>query len=158
VIDAQRRVGVLRRRTAGILGLLIVQFLIGMAVNLYVTIPTHHAGAGSGPYLSGALASVLWSFSSGLPLLIIHVVIGILLLLNGIELVLHAVRSRLGPAPVWLAALGLTAILFAAFNGASFLKYNQNISSMLMSVGFAVAVVSYVLLLSLSTRPEGNPA
>ncbi|MGO8685916.1 MAG: hypothetical protein ACLQT7_01845 [Candidatus Dormibacteria bacterium] len=147
---AAHRLGVLRRRTTGTLGVLLVQFLVGMSVNLYVTIPTHHAGAGSGPYLSGALASVLWSFTSGLPLLIAHVVIGIVLLLNGIELVLHAVRSRRGPAPIWLAAGGLTAILFAGFNGASFLKYDQNISSMLMAVGFAVAVACYVAILAVT--------
>jgi len=150
MVEIDRRVGVLRRRTATTLVLLVVQFVVGMSVNLYVTIPTHHPGAGSGPYLSGAVASVLWSFSSGLPLLIIHVVIGIVLLLNGVELVLHAVRSHRGPAPTWLAAVGLAAILFAGFNGASFLKYNLNISPMLMSVGFAVAVVCYVVILSLA--------
>ncbi|MGP8161362.1 MAG: hypothetical protein ACLQGJ_09125 [Candidatus Dormibacteria bacterium] len=144
---AGRRLGVLRRRTTATLGVLLVQFLVGMACNLYVTIPTHHPGSGSGPYLSGALASVLWSFTSGLPLLIVHIAVGIVLLLNGIELIVHAVRSRRGPAPVWLAAGGLTAILFAGFNGASLLKYNLNISSMLMAVGFAVAVACYVAML-----------
>ena len=129
--------------------LLVVQFLFGVSVNLYVTIPTHHPGAGSGPYLSGAVSSVLWSFSSGLPLLIVHVVIGVLLFLSGIELVVHSVRAGRRPV-IWLAAVGLMAIIFAGFNGASFLKYNLNISSMLMSVGFAVAVVCYVVILGLS--------
>jgi hypothetical protein len=147
---ARRRLGVLRRRTAATLVLLAIQFLVGMSLNLYVTIPTHHAGAGSGPYLSGALASVLWSFTSGLPLLIVHVVIGILLLLSAVELVVHAVRSRRGAVAVWLAAVGLAAIIFAGFNGASFLKYNLDISSMLMSVGFALAVVCYGGLLSIA--------
>lgn len=147
---AGHRLTVLRRRTAATLVLLAVQFLVGMSVNLYVTIPTHHSGAGSGPYLSGALASVLWSFSSGLPLLIVHVAIGVLLLLSSVELLVHAVRSGRGAAPIWLAAGGLIAIIFAGFNGASFLKYNLDISSMLMSVGFAVAVVCYVGLLSIA--------
>jgi len=150
VAIAERRLGVLRRRATATLVVLLVQFLVGMAVNLYVTIPTRHPGAGSGPYLSGALASVLWSFSSGLPLLIVHVAIGAVLLLSGIELVVHAARSRHGPALVWLAAGGLVAILFAGFNGASFLKYDQNISSMLMSVGFAGAVACYLALLVLA--------
>ncbi len=61
----------------------------------------------------------------------------------------HSVRAG-RRAAVWLAAAGLTAIIFAGFNGASFLKYNLNISSMLMSVGFAVAVVCYVVILSLA--------
>jgi uncharacterized membrane protein SirB2 len=147
---AQHRLGVLRRRTAATLALLTIQFVVGMSLNLYVTIPTHHPGAGSGPYLSGAWASFLWSFASGLPLLIIHVVIGILLLLSAVELVVHAMRSRRGAAATWLAAGGLLAIIFAGFNGASFLKYNLDISSMLMSVGFAVAVLCYVGLLSIA--------
>jgi hypothetical protein len=149
MVEIDRRVGVLRRRTATTLVLLVVQFVVGMSVNLYVTIPTHHPGAGSGPYLSGALASLLWSFSSGLPLLIVHVLIGLLLLLSAIELVVHAVRAGHRVA-VWLASLGLTAIIFAGFNGASFLKYSLAISSMLMSVGFAVAVVCYVVILTLA--------
>jgi uncharacterized membrane protein SirB2 len=77
------------------------------------------------------------------------VVIGVVLLLSGIELVIHSVRAG-RRAAIWLAAVGLTAIIFAGFNGASFLKYNLNISSMLMSVGFAVAVVCYVVILGLS--------
>jgi hypothetical protein len=149
VSEAERRLGVLRRRTATTLVLLVAQFLVGVSVNLYVTIPIHHPGAGSGPYLSGALNGVLWSFTSGLPLLIVHVVIGIVLLLSGVELVVHSVRAR-RRAAIWLAAAGLTAIIFAGFNGASFLKYNLNISSMLMSVGFAMAVVCYVAILSLA--------
>jgi hypothetical protein len=150
VSETEPRLGVLRRRTAATLVVLVAQFLVGVSVNLYVTIPTHHPGAGSGPYLSGALSSLLWSFASGLPLLIVHVVIGIVLLLSGIELVVHSVRAG-RRAAVWLAAVGLTAIIFSGFNGASFLKYNQNISSMLMSLGFAVAVVCYVGILSLSS-------
>jgi hypothetical protein len=149
VSETARRVGVLRRRTATTLVMLVVQFLVGVSLNLYVTIPTRHPGAGSGPYLSGALSSVFWSFTSGPPLLMVHVVIGIVLLLSGIELVVHGVRAG-RRAAIWLAAVGLTAIIFAGFNGASFLKYNQNISSMLMSGGFGVSVVCYVGLLRLS--------
>ena len=64
VTETARRVGVLRRRTAATLVILVVQFLVGMSLNLYVTIPTNHPGAGSGPFLSGALRNVLWSFTA----------------------------------------------------------------------------------------------
>jgi succinate dehydrogenase/fumarate reductase cytochrome b subunit len=124
VSEPERRLGVLRRRTAATLVVLVVQFVVGMSLNLYVTIPSHHPGAGSGPYLSGVVSSVLWSLTSGLPLLIVHVLIGIVLLLSGIELVVHSVRARRRAAS-WLAAVGLTAIIFAGFNGASFLKYTS---------------------------------
>ncbi len=139
----------LRRRTAATLVLLVVEFLLGAATSLYVTIPTNHPGAGSGLSPGGTLASLLWSFGSGLPLLIVHVVVGILLLLSGVELVLHAVRSG-RRACVVVAAVGLAGILLAGITGAIFLRDGQNISSMLMSVGFAVAVTCYVVILGLS--------
>jgi len=77
------------------------------------------------------------------------VVVGILLLLSGVELVLHAVRSG-RRACVVVAAVGLAGILLAGITGAIFLRDGQNISSMLMSVGFAVAVTCYVVILGLS--------
>ena len=46
VTEARRQLGILRRRTSATLVLLVVQFLFGVSVNLYVTIPTHHPGAG----------------------------------------------------------------------------------------------------------------
>jgi uncharacterized BrkB/YihY/UPF0761 family membrane protein len=143
VSDADRRRGVLRRRTLQTLVLLMVEFLLGAATSLYVTIPTHHQGAGS------TLGSLLWSFASGLPLLVVHVVVGMLLLVSGIELVMHAVRGG-RRATVWLAALGLAGILLAAIAGAVFVSDGQNAGSMLMSVGFAVTAVCYVVILSLS--------
>ncbi len=41
------------------------------------------------------------------------------------------------------AVFGFIWLLGAGFNGGSFLNYHQDFSSMLMSTGFAIAVVSY---------------
>ncbi len=52
--------------------LVLVQSSIGMAVNLYVTVPAHHSGAHPSDYLSGSVQSVpgrwrtvpwLWPFT-----------------------------------------------------------------------------------------------
>ena len=48
----------LRGLTAVILFILAVQFLLGMAVNLFVTIPTNHPGANPPEYFSGVFNSV----------------------------------------------------------------------------------------------------
>jgi hypothetical protein len=144
----EQRLNVLRRRAVVTLTLLVIQFLLGMGTNLFVMIPTHHSGAGAGPFLSGIVASLLWSFSSGLPVLIAHVVLGIVLLLSAIDLVVHAVRSRRAAA-IWLTAGGLVGIVMAAINGASFLKYGLDVNSMLMSAGFAIALLCYVFVLVL---------
>ena len=63
----EQRLNVLRRRAVVTLTMLVIQFLLGMGTNLFVMIPTHHSGAGAGPFLSGIVASLLWSFRSGLP-------------------------------------------------------------------------------------------
>lgn len=49
-------------------------------------------------------------------------------------------------AAIGLSPLALAGIILAGFNGASFLKYQLNISSMLMSVGFALAMGGCVYL------------
>jgi len=135
----------LRRRALATLILLMVQFLIGMATNLFVSVPRSHPGAGASDYFGGAFSSVVWSFSSGIALLIVHVVIGLLLFLNGVEVIVHAVRSHRRGA-TWLASLAGFGVLFAGFNGASFLVYHEDFSSMLMSAGFTLAVVCYAYL------------
>jgi hypothetical protein len=140
-----QRLSTVQRRSTGILMMLMIEFVLGMITNLYVTLPSHHPGAGSGPYFSGALTGVLWSLVSGIPALVLHVVMGILLLVAAVELLVRSVRIRHTVA-IGLSALALAGIILAGFNGASFLKYELNISSMLMSVGFALAMGCCVYL------------
>ncbi|MGA8015761.1 MAG: hypothetical protein WCB85_07580 [Candidatus Dormiibacterota bacterium] len=140
-----QRLASVQRRSTGILIMLMIEFVLGMITNLYVTVPSSHPGAGSGPYFSGAVTSVLWSLVSGIPALVLHVVMGILLLVAAVELLVRTVRVR-HAAAIGLSTLALAGIILAGFNGASFLKYQLNISSMLMSVGFALAMGGCVCL------------
>ncbi len=45
--------------------LLLIQYLLGMAVNLYVTVPGRHPGAGASNYFSGAASGLGWVISAG---------------------------------------------------------------------------------------------
>lgn len=136
----------LRGRTLGILSMLIIQFLLGMAVNLFITLTRHHPGANPPEYFSGSVQSVFWALTQGPILLILHVILGLLLFITSIVLVVQSFRLP-GAALRVLAILGFVGILGAGFNGASFLNYNQNFSSYLMSVGFALAAVVYTQIL-----------
>jgi len=49
-------------------------------------------------------------------------------------------------------------VLAAGFNGGSFLNYNQDFSSMLMAVFFAVAVIAYAVGLFVTGRPASASA
>jgi hypothetical protein len=123
---------------------LVLQFLLGMAVNLAVTVPAVHPGTAGADYFSRSLASVVWALASGAALLRVHVILGILIGLMAIRILILAPRLRRGGA-VWAAVIGLVGVIGAGFNGASFLDFGYDFSSFLMSCGFAVALTAYGL-------------
>ena len=61
--------GRLLRPLAAVMALLLVtQFLVGIAVALFVQIPRHHPGANPPEYFGGSVQSVTWALlGSGLP-------------------------------------------------------------------------------------------
>src|SRR5215471_12504152 len=134
----------LRTASAAMVVLLLAQFLLGMAVNLFVKIPRNHPGARPSEYFSGAPQSVVWALSAGPFWLILHASLGLLLLLAAAALLALAIASR-WRGPIIAAVVGLLAVLAAGFNGASFLNYDEDVSSMIMSAAFAVAAAPYAL-------------
>ena len=67
---------------------------------------------------------------------------GLVLAVLTIALLISAIVSRKGS---WIAVaiIGLIGVMGAGFNGGSFLNYNEDISSMLMSLGFILAIMTY---------------
>lgn len=138
------RTSVLRRRDLVLCLLLLVQFVLGMVVNLFVTIPAKHPGSHPAGYLPGITASIGWAVPDGGGWLAVHVTLGLALVLAGIAGVVAAVRYG-QRGPIVAATLGFLAIVGAAFNGASFLSYNNDYSSMIMAGCFALALACYVI-------------
>ena len=141
----------LRRTLVGFLFLLQVQFLLGMAVNLFVTIPAKHPGAQPPEYFGGVVQSVTWAILQGPLLLILHASLGLLLVAGAIGVAVRA-WQRGGRMIRWTTALGAVCVLAAGFNGGSFLNYNEDFSSMIMAGFLAAAVACYVLALSSSAE------
>ena len=113
----------------GMLGLLAVQFLLGMALNLYVSIPAFGA----------SMAAMM---RTG-PLVMMHMMLG--MLLAGGALLALALALPLGRRAAGCASVGLVGILVAGLGGLLFLMDGQtNGTSYLMAVGFLVAVAGYV--------------
>jgi hypothetical protein len=128
------------------IGALLAQFVLGMATNLFVTIPAHHPGARPGNYFTGSGQSVGWAISAGPLALAAHATLGILLVVTGFVLIFLAASSA--HRGVLIASiLGALLILGAAFNGASFLDFNRDASSMIMASLFAAALACYVVVL-----------
>jgi hypothetical protein len=144
---APRRIDLVDRIRTGyfvVLMILVAQFLLGMAVNLFVTIPKNHPGANPPEYFGGVAESVTWALLHGPLLLILHAGLGLLLVLFSVNLLAQAIQSRTRRVllPVAFGAFG---IMVAGLNGGSFLNYNEDFSSMIMAAFFAMAVISYVM-------------
>lgn len=135
-----------RQAYLGTLITLVVQFIFGMATNLFVTVPTKHPGANPPEYFSGVVTSVSWAILHGGLWLTLHAAWGLLIVLGAIGTVVQAIRLG-GGGRITLAVLGFIGVLGAGFNGGSFLNYGENFSSMLMAVGFALAMSAYITLL-----------
>ena len=124
--------------------MLVVQFLLGMYVNLFVTIPTNHPGAKPPEYFSGVAQSVFWAITqSGLIFLVLHAAFGLVIVVGAAVLLVQGIQSKTRSLII-ATGVGAFGVLVAGFNGGSFLNYNQDFSSMIMAAGLAVAMVSYV--------------
>lgn len=131
---------------------LVAQFLLGMAVNLFVVIPRNHPGANPPEYFSGVGSSVTWAILQGGQLwLILHASLGLILVGAGVAVLLRAIQTRERNSII-VASLGAVAIVAAGFNGGSYLNYHEDFSSMLMASFFAITVVAYSVGLYLTAR------
>ena len=122
--------------------LLAAQFLIGMVVNLFVAVPDH-PGTSASNYFVGVAQGVAWALGHNEWSLQLHVVLGLLLFLASLLLIGCAIAAR-RRAWITISVIGWIGIMGAGFNGASFLNYGHNFSSLLMSVGFFLAMIAYV--------------
>ena len=145
----------------GLLVALLVQFGLGMYVNLFATIPLNHPGHGANDFFAGSYHSVAWAETSPHAPLILafHAGLGLLLVVGSLWLAVLAIRGRRAGV-VWAAVLGALFILGAGFNGASFLNYNHDANSYVMALLFAAAVLCYSVILALpgDTEPQAQAA
>jgi hypothetical protein len=150
-MNATRR---LRHLTLVTMILLLIQASIGMVVNLYVVIPDNHPGAEPSDYFSGSARSVFWSIGNGAIALAIHAALGLALGLFVIWVAARAVALGRPPVQFWAVLAGLL-VLGAGFNGASFLDFNNNISTLLMALLAFGALACYTVVLFV-LRPESS--
>ncbi|HEY1761611.1 MAG TPA: hypothetical protein VGG17_03355 [Acidimicrobiales bacterium] len=146
----RRELAVLRRMTLGTVCIILVQSGIGMAANLYVTVPRHHSGARPTDYFTGSARSIGWAMSSAAIILTIHAILGFALVVMVFNTVIRLLTLKRGSVNAW-AILGALFVIGAGFNGASFLDFGKNISSLLMSLLALASILCYVLVLFLTS-------
>src|SRR5215471_7827384 len=140
---ASRQAGV-RQASLAVLIVLIIQFGLGMGVNLYVTLPAAgHPGHSS------------W-FGNG-PVLAIHAALGMILILSALAVLIRAILAR-NVTLIVTAAAGLVAILLAAFYGSGFTNKHTNANSLGMAIATAVAMLCYAVGLFAATARRSRPS
>jgi hypothetical protein len=106
--------------------LLIVQFGLGMGLNLYVTLPAHKSFFGT---------------VFGSAVLTVHAIVALALLGAAIGALTRAIRARRAIA---FTSAGLAAILAAAIFGVSFAGSQGNGASLGMALATAAAMFCYL--------------
>jgi hypothetical protein len=112
------------------MGALVVQYLLGMYVNLFV------------PFPENATEGQLWAFSWSQPALAAHIVLAFLLSLGAIILCIRSVRSK-SRVWIWSSFIGLIALLAAGFSGSRFIPTQTDAYSYSMALWFIAAFASY---------------
>jgi hypothetical protein len=135
-----------RRSSLGVAIGLLIQYAVGVWVNLYVTVPARDQGG-------GVLAAIGRALANGPAALAVHAGLGLLLLAGSIVLVARAVVAR-ERFFIVTTAVSLLAVLGAAGSGAAFVNNGSNGASLTMGLLTAVALLCQLInLFRLSYPP-----
>jgi len=121
-VTPSRQLAALRGNCMGAAVLLIIEFALGIGVNLYVSVPAHKA---------------FFSTVFGSAVLTARAAVALVLLGAAIAALVRAIRSR---RLIAFTSVGLAAILAAGIAGASFAGNASNGASLGMGLATAVAM------------------
>jgi hypothetical protein len=130
----------LRGNCMGAAVLLVIQFGLGSAVNLYVTLPKGKS---------------FWStvFSQGA--VAVHAIVALLLIGASVSALVRSIRAR-HRLMVLFTSAGLLGILVAAGTGVAFVRNGSSGTSLAMALAAAVALFCYLAaIFALGGRGDG---
>jgi len=107
---------------------LVIQFLLGMYVNLYVNFPT------SGPADAWKFAFTVWPVA-------VHIILGSLLVLGGISLLIRAIRRK-NRHWITYSAIAVFGLILGYLGGERYITTLNDVASYLMSVGFLIVFLA----------------
>lgn len=122
----------LTRQGIGLIVMLIIQYFLGMYVNLYTSFPDDKDKL------------KLWEFAGTQIPLVLHMAMGTLLVIAGLVLVISSYKCK---SDSWKFAslFGFVGIVLAAFTGERFVSTQQEIYSYGMSSFYILSVLAYCL-------------
>jgi hypothetical protein len=127
--------------------MLLIEYGLGIWVNLYVQIPASDHGKGTFAAFGAAVAD-------GPAGLAVHAVLGTLLLVTAIALIVRAARAR-KPATTVIGAIAFLAVAAAWLSGTRFVGDAADGASFGMASATGVALLSYVIILFVPGLTEG---
>jgi hypothetical protein len=125
-----------RRVSLAALVMLVIQYGLGIILNLYIAVPASDAHAG-----------LMKEIASGPLMLTLHALLGLALIGAALVLLVRAVRLQDRVIAV-LAAAGLTAIGGAFASGEIFVRNGQSGASLAMALLTGVALLCYIAALT----------
>jgi hypothetical protein len=128
--------------------MLLIEYGLGIWVNLYVQVPAENHG-------KGAFAAFGAAVAHGPVALAVHAVLGTLLLVTAIALIVRAALARKTAATV-IGAVAFLAMLTAWLSGARFVGDGAAGASFGMAIATGVALLSYVVILFAPGLTEGS--
>lgn len=120
----------LQAHALGMIGILIVQYLLGMTTNLFVQFPENaHEGQ-------------LWVFAWHQIPLSLHIIVGFALLFGTISLIISATKQK---NRSWIIASTIAGIaIFSAIGaGATFIPTQTDAYSFVMAISFIISLLAY---------------
>jgi hypothetical protein len=124
--------------------MLLIQFSLGVAVEIYATLP---AGDEGKSLFAGFAAAV----GKGPAVLTLHALLGTLLLITAVAAVVRSARVGATPSIV-LTGVALLAIIVAWLAGSSFVGHEKDGVSLTMALATAVALLCYTLVIFVTGR------
>jgi hypothetical protein len=115
------------REVVGVNIALVIQFLLGMYINMYIEFPK-----------TGPLAA--WTFAKHSVVVMSHIVLGTLLLIGGIALLVRSIRTRNRHWTI-VAAIAVFGMLMSWSGGERYITTQNDIASFFMAMGFLVTLL-----------------
>jgi len=128
--------------------MLLVEYGLGIWVNLYLQVPASDHGKGTFAAFGAAVAH-------GPVALAVHALLGTLLLVTAVALTVRAALARQAATTV-VSAVALLAVIAAWLSGARFTGDAASGASFGMAIATAVALLGYVLILFVPGQTGGR--
>jgi hypothetical protein len=117
------------REVVGVNAALVVQFLLGMYLNMYVEFPKN------GP-------AAAWAFARSSFAVMTHIILGTLLLVGGIALLVRAIRAKNRHWTI-VASIAVFGMLMSWSGGERFITTQNDVASYFMAVGFLISLLGF---------------